>query len=245
MHLPWMMSDLHPHALSLSEDALDDPDFADKLTSDLAVMSPPDIIHRFRVVARAGQSAQTLKQHGFAVTRLTRLIDLKFDVLDHPALGEDLPPHLAPHWFMPTERGPWDQWLDAHWRQYVARHTTNPPQRPVGGVRQVFMGDDLIEGFALRDGPQGRVRAFASLRRGQELGWIGGADHLPQTLAACLRRAATLGWVKLSVEVDDDDHALWGLIDGLGVAPSQEFVTWQLERAPSLAGSRPHPHRPQ
>jgi len=241
MDLPWMMSDLHPHALSLDEDALDDPEFATRLAADLAQMSPPDIIHRYRVIARAGQREDVLKKHGFTVTRLTRLVDLTFDLLDDPIL-RDADMSLSPHWFTRSERAPWGQWLDAHWRHYVTGHQTNPPRLPPQGPRKVFIGDDLVEGFALRDGPQGRVRAFASLRKDQDIGWIGGAAHLPATLAACLRRAATLGWAKAGLEVDDDDHVLWSLIDRLGVAPTQEFVTWQLERAVSSAGNPRHQH---
>jgi len=85
-----------------------------------------------------------------------------------------------------------------------------------------------------RDGPQGRVRAFGSLREGNELGWLGGDPTLLAiTLAACLRRATALGWATASLEVDDDDAPLWALADELGVSASETFVTWQRERNPA------------
>ncbi|MEL6960092.1 MAG: hypothetical protein AAGL89_14180 [Pseudomonadota bacterium] len=227
------MSDLHPHALSLDEDALEHPDFQRVLTDDLAAMAPPDIIHRFRAVGRDGQQTEVLKAAGFSVTRLTRLIDLPLN-LDLP---HALEAHIAPHWFGPEERGPWEQWLDAHWRHYDTLHQSNPPQQPAQGLAPLFAGADLIAAFALRDGPQGRVLSFASLREGEELGWIGGRpDLLDQTLSACLRRAAALGWSKATLEVDDDDRPLWALASDLP-GPTRTFVTWHRERQPS---SQPH-----
>lgn len=238
MRLPWQKSDLHPHALSLDEDALDGADFADALTADLAAMDPPDIIHRFRVVAEAGQQDAALVANGFSVTRLTHIINLPLDTLDHPALSDKLPDTLNPHWFTKKDRAPWGAWIDAHWRHYCATHASNPPRPPPRGLRQIFVGKDLVEAFALRKGPQGRVRGFGSLRADQELGWIGGpADCLPHVLAACLRRATTLGWAKATLEVDDDDRALWALVDVLDVTPAQTFVTWQRERG---AANRPN-----
>ena len=234
MRLPWQVSDLHPHALSLTQDALDGGLFSRHLRIDLRDMSPPSIIHRYRIVAKAGQRTDTLAVNGFSATRLTRLYDLKFNVLNHPSLSDDLPPNISPHWFVGGERGPWQQWLDAHWKHYMAMHRSNPPRLPVKGARQVFLGEDLTEAFALRDGPQGRVKTFASLRSDQEIGWIGGdADLLPHALAACLRRAMAIGWTHATLEVDDDDRALWALVDGLGVEPDQEFVTWHRERNPA------------
>ena len=233
MRLPWLVSDLHPHALSLTEDALGD-DFAPALVDDLADMNPPDIIERFRCVFPEGPATDVLMAAGFSAVRLTRLLDLNVTIADHPALAANPPGHLAPHWFKSDERAPWKNWLAAHWRHYCATHASNPPREPVRGVRTIFIGNDLVEGFALRDGPQGRVRAFGSLRNGNELGWIGGAPTLiAPTLAACLRRATALGWTKATLEVDDDDAALWALADRLGVAPAQTFVTWQLERDPA------------
>lgn len=234
MNLPWQMSDLHPHALSLDDDALDVDDFGRKLADDLAAMQPPDIIHRYRVVAQAGQQDAALVANGFSAVRLTHLVDVPFDSLDHPLLVPPLPDHMNPHWFTRGERGPWVNWIDAHWRHYITTHASNPPRMPPRGLRAIFVGEDLVEGFALRDGPQGRVRGFSSLRDGQELGWIGGASGLlPHLLAASLRRAVTIGWTKLSVEVDDDDRALWALIADLDVPVKQAFVTWQRERNPA------------
>jgi hypothetical protein len=234
MRLPWQVSDLHPHALSLNEDALEGGMFSRHLRIDLRDMSPPPIIHRYRVVAKAGQRTETLMKNGFSGIHLTRLYDLKADVLNHPALACDLPDEIAAHWFLNGERGPWQQWLDAHWRHYETLHRSNPPRVPVKGARQVFLDDDLEEAFALRDGPQGRVKTFASLRKDQEIGWIGGSDALlAQTVAACLRRAMAIGWSKATLEVQDDDRPLWDLTSALGLEPAQEFVTWHRERNPA------------
>jgi len=231
MNLPWLTSDLHPHALSLEEDALEGSDFADALADDLATMDPPDIIHRFRVVAEPDQQDAALIDNGFAVTRLTHIIDLPLDVMDHPALSDALPDGLNPHWFTKKERAPWGAWMESHWRHYCVTHASNPPRRPPRGLRRIFVGNDLVEAFALRAGPQGRVRGFASLRDNQELGWLGGTtDALPHVLAACLRRATTLGWVKATLEVDDDNRDLWALTGALDVQPTQTYVTWQRER---------------
>ncbi|WP_296417004.1 hypothetical protein [Pseudooctadecabacter sp.] len=230
MNLPWQQSDLHPHALSVMEDALDRPDLALALAEDLNAFNPPDIIHRYRIVALRGQADETLSANGFTPNRITQLIDLPLSAQDHPALTP-LPDHIAAHWFRPGERAPWDAWVQAHWRHYQTTHHSNPPRIPKGGLRDVFIGDDLVEGLALRNGPQGRTHAFASLRTGQELGWIGGDPALlPATLATCLRRATAIGWTKATVEVDDDDHALWSLIGRLNIPPAQTYVTWHRER---------------
>lgn len=233
MRLPWLTSDLHPHALSLSEDALCD-DFDVALAADLAAMNPSSFIARFRCVFPEGGQTETLKTAGFHAVRLTRLVGLPITLADHPALSGDIPAHIAPHWFRLGERGPWGNWIAAHWRHYQAVHLSNPPREPTAGLRQIFIGSDLVEALALRDGPQGGVRAFASLRDNHEIGWVGGSvDLLPLALGACLRRAAAQGWSKATIEVDDDDAALWALIDDLGVAPAQTYVTWQLERDPA------------
>ncbi|WP_375279992.1 hypothetical protein [Pseudooctadecabacter sp.] len=231
MNLPWQQSDLHPHALSVMEDGLDHPDLAQALAEDLDTFNPPDIIHRYRVVALRGQACDALSANGFAPNRITQLIDLPLSAQCDPVLAAPPPDHIATHWFRPGERAPWDGWVQAHWRHYQTTHHSNPPRVPKGGLRDVFIGDDLVEGLALRDGPQGRTRAFASLREGQELGWIGGDPALlPATLAACLRRATAMGWSKATVEVDDDDHVLWSLIQRLNLTAAQTYVTWHRER---------------
>lgn len=233
MRLPWQVSDLHPHALSLDEDALR-PDFGDALREDLSQMSPPDIIQRYRCVLPEGAKSDALISAGFHAVRLTRMVDLPVGLADDARLTIDLPDHIAPHWFLPTERAPWGQWLAVHWQHYQAVHVSNPPREPVNGLRKVFIGDDLLEGLALREGPQGRVMAFASLRKEHELGWIGGAPELlPCVLGACLRRAAAIGWSIATAEVDNDDTPLWDLIEALGVAPSRTYVTWHRERDPA------------
>ncbi len=234
MRLPWQTSDLHPHALTLTEDALERGDLTDALAADLAAFNPPDTIHRYRVIALAGEHEQTLRANGFAATRLTTLTDLPLDLVSHDLLDVTLPETLSVHWFTRKERAPWGGWIGQHWRHYQATHQSNPPREPVKGLRKIFIGTDLVEGLALREGPQGRVRGFASLRDNQELGWIGGgADLLPHLLAACLRRATALGWTSATVEVDDDDRDLWALITALGVPPQQTFVTWHRERDPA------------
>lgn len=234
MKLPWQTSGLHPYALSLTEDALDIPEFAAALGHDLATHTPPDTIHRYRIIAHKGEHEETLRAHGFSATRLTRLTALPIDLLSHPMLDVRLPKTLAAHWFTVKERAPWGGWIGQHWRHYQAMHQSNPAREPVKGVRKVFVGKTFVEGLALRDGPQGRVRGFASLRTDQKLGWIGGgADLLPHLLEACLRRATALGWTSATIEVDDDDRELWALIAALGVAPHQTFVTWQRERDPA------------
>jgi len=233
MRLPWQMSDLHPHALSLTDDAIGS-DFALALEADLAEMTPPEIIQRYRCSFAQGVQTDALVDAGFHASRLTRIVDLPLSLVDHPMLNVDLPDGISTHWFRRKERAPWNQWLTAHWRHYQAVHLSNPPREPVGGLNKVFIGDDLVEGLALRLGPQGRVRSFASLRKESQIGWIGGAQELlAQTLATCLRRATAIGWIKATIEVDDDDVALWGLIEALGVAPDQTYVTWQLERDPA------------
>lgn len=234
MILPWQTSDLHPHALSLTEDALEMPDFQANLAHDLATHTPPDVIHRYRIIAHVGTHEATLSAHGFVATRLTTLTDLPLDLVTHPVLEKHLPEKIAAHWFTREERAPWGAWVGAHWRHYQATHLSNPPREPVRGLKKIFVGKDLVEGLALREGPQGRVRAFASLRDDQELGWIGGkVDLLPHLLGACLRRATAIGWTSAKIEVDDDDRALWALVASLGVAPQRTFVTWQLERDPA------------
>ncbi|SLN54148.1 hypothetical protein [Pseudooctadecabacter jejudonensis] len=238
MRLPWQQSDLHPHALSLTEDALDRPDFAAALAADLAAFNPPPVIHRYRIVARQGQAVPVLITAGFTATRLTQIIQLPLDLHSHPALTSPLPDHINAHWFTPTERAPWDDWVTAHWRHYRATHQTNPPRIPDTGLRDIFAGPDLVAGLALRDGPQGRTRAFASLRDDQDIGWIGGAPPLiPYALSACLRRAISIGWTHATLEVDDDDHPLWALAEQLGHPPTDTFVTWQKERS-----GLPHTH---
>ena len=228
MRLPWEQSDLHPHALSLIEPDVTDPDFEHDLRQDLAAFNPPDIIHRYRVVVPDGQGTHALSEQGFAPTRLTRLFRLPLVA----TAGDPLPAQIAAHWFRPGERAPWHDWIAAHWRHYRMTHTSNPPREPETGLHDVFVGDDLIEGLALRDGPMGRVRAFASLREGQGLGWIGGApDLLPAVLAACLRRATAIGWTYATLEVDDDDYGLWSLTDPMVEHTQMTFVTWQRERA--------------
>jgi len=228
MYLPWQTSDLHPHALSLTEDALTGADFADSLAADLAAFDPPETIHRYRIIAPAGGYEKTLCDNGFSATRFTTLTNLPLDLLSHPALDVPLPKSLSAHWFTTKERAPWGEWVGQHWRHYQATHRSNPPREPIKGVRRIFVGNDFVEGLALRSGPQGRVRAFASLRDGQEIGWIGGgAALLPHVLGAAL------GWTTATVEVDDDDRALWALVSSLGVQPEQTFVTWQRERDPA------------
>ncbi len=234
MNLPWQTSDLHPHALTLTEDALEGGDLAQALAADLAAFHPPEIIHRYRIIAHAGDHEDALQSNGFIATRLTTLTDLPLSLVSHPTLDVELPQSLSAHWFTLKERAPWGQWIGQHWRHYQATHLSNPPREPVKGLRKIFIGTDLVEGLALRDGPQGRVRSFASLRDDQNLGWIGGtSDHLPYLLGACLRRATALGWTKATIEVDDDDRALWALVSALGVAPQHTFVTWQRERDPA------------
>jgi len=237
MVLPWEVSDLHPHALSLmDEDALG-AEFAVALHADLDSMNPPPVIHRYRCVLPEGCETETLIEAGFHVTRLTRIVDLPVSAADHALLRAPMPTHIAPHWFRTDERAPWDTWVAAHWQHYQALHFANPAAEPACGLNAVFVGDDLVEGLALREGPQGRIRAFASLRTGDEIGWIGGVpDLIPLALGACLRRATALGWSRASLEVDDDDAPLWALLDGLGQPVTQTYVTWQLERA---AAKRP------
>lgn len=233
MRLPWQKSDLHPHALSLTEDAIED-DFDAALAEDLAALNPPPIIHRYRCVAPSGVHDAALMEHGFNAVRMTRIVALPLELVDHPALSADVPDEISPHWFRLGERGPWTQWVAAHWRHYQAMHLSNPPREPVNGLNKIFLTKDMVEGLALRLGPQGRVRSFASLRDGSEIGWIGGdVTLLPQTLSACLRRAAAIGWPSALIEVDNDDTALWALIETLGVKAQQTFVTWQLERDPA------------
>ena len=234
MNLPWQTSDLHPHALSLTEDALIHRDFADALAADVVALDPPEYIHRYRVIAPAGDHERTLRNIGFTATRLTTITDLPLDLAAHPLLDKKVLETLSAHWFTRKERAPWGAWIAAHWRHYQATHRSNPPREPVRGLRKIFIGKDLVEGLALREGPQGRVRGFASLREGQELGWIGGpGEVLPDLLCACLRRATSLGWSKATLEVDDDDRALWALVTSLGVVPKQTYVTWQRERDPA------------
>lgn len=234
MNLPWQTSQLHPHALSLTEDALTAADFPDALAADLAALAPPSVIHRYRIIAHAGEHETTLCANGFTATRLTTLTDLPLDLINHPRLDIPLPNSLSPHWFTRKERAPWGGWIANHWRHYQATHTANPPREPLKGLRKIFVGKDFVEGLALRDGPQGRVRGFASLRSDQELGWVGGgAALLPHLLTACLRRATALGWTTATIEVDDDDRDLWALITALNVPPQQTFVTWQRERDPA------------
>lgn len=238
MNLPWQTSDLHPHAVSLTEEATDFPDFEAALHEDLAAFSPPDTIHRYRVIARAGEWETVLQEVGFAATRLTALTDLPLNLVDHPKLEVPLPDALSAHWFTLKERAPWGPWIAAHWRHYQVTHRSNPPREPVKGLRKIFVGDDFVEGLALRNGPQGGIRAFASLRDGQKLGWIGGgAEMLPHVLSACLRRATALGWSKATFEVDDDDRDLWTFMQQLNITPQQVFVTWQKERS---AARRPN-----
>ena len=234
MNLPWQTSDLHPHALSLTEDALEVVDFADALAADLAAFNPPDTIHRYRIIAHRGEHETVLRANGFIATRLTTLTALPLTLVNHPMLDKPLPKALSAHWFTLKERAPWGGWIGAHWRHYQATHTSNPPREPVKGLRKIFVGEDFVEGLALRDGPQGRVRGFASLRDDQELGWIGGAgDLVAHLLVACLRRATALGWTTATIEVDDDDRDLWALVKALEIAPQQTFVTWQRERDPA------------
>jgi len=235
MSLPWQQSDLHPHALTLDDAALDRPDLADALRTDIAAFNLPDVIHRYRVVARAGQAETDLIAAGFMATRVTHITELPLEIQHHPTLARALPARVAPHWFNCGERAPWDDWVAAHWRHYRATHRSNPPNIPETGLNDIFIGDDLICGLALRDGPQGRTRAFGSLRKsdegGQNIGWIGGApDLLPQTLHACLRRATAIGWTSATIEVDDDDHALWSLMQTLDIAPLETYVTWHKDR---------------
>jgi len=163
MYLPWQTSDLHPHALSLTEDALTGADFADSLAADLAAFDPPETIHRYRIIAPAGGYEKTLCDNGFSATRFTTLTNLPLDLLSHPALDVPLPKSLSAHWFTTKERAPWGEWVGQHWRHYQATHRSNPPREPIKGVRRIFVGNDFVEGLALRSGPQGRVRAFASV----------------------------------------------------------------------------------
>lgn len=234
MQLPWQQSDLHPHALSLIEPDVRAAGFEGALRTDLAAFNPPDTIHRFRVVVPEGQGAHVLMSNGFEARRLTRLIRLPLDAVT----AGPLPDHIAAHWFRPKERAPWGDWVAAHWKHYRRTHISNPPRAPQTGLHDVFIGDDLVEGLALRDGPMGRVRAFASLREGQGIGWIGGRpDLLRHALSACLRRATAIGWTHAILEVDDDDHALWALTDPFGDHTQATFVTWLRER-----NATPLPH---
>ena len=236
LHLPWMKSDLHPEALSLGDEAAPDGVLdGEALLADLAVLDPPDSVRRFRVVLPEGVGSEALSTAGFHPMRLTRFYRLPVALGDEGALAGPVPEPLAPHWFKEPERGPWQGWSDAHWDYYVRTHQSNPPTDLGPKARQdIFAGSDLLEAFAYRSGPQGRVMAFTSLRRGRELGWTGTVnpddDLLALTLGEGLRRAKVHGWPHAGIEVDDDDRALWSLVEGLGVAAEQTWVTWYLER---------------
>jgi len=236
LNLPWMKSDLHPEALSLGDEAAPEGRLdGTALEADLAVLDPPDTVRRYRAVLPEGVGSEALSAAGFRPRRLTRFYSLPVALGEDPALSGPVPDEIAPHWFREPERAPWQRWADAHWDHYLRTHLSNPPADLGAKARQeIFAGSDLLEAFAFRTGPQGRVLSFTSLRRGRELGWTGTADPdaglLALTLGAGLRRAVTHGWTHAGLEVDDDDRSLWALVQGFGLAADQTWVTWYLER---------------
>ena len=233
--LPWMQSDLHPEALRLADPPVTEA-FARDLKADLALLDPPEVVRRYVVVLREGVATGTMTGLGFRPVSLTRFTTLSCQLVDHPVLSARPPDAVAAHWFQPGERAPWEQWIAAHWQAYRQFHRHNPPT-DLGpeGLREVFVGDDLDEGLAFREGPQGRILGFSSLREESQLGWIAtvpGQTHLlPALMGASLRRAMALGWSSAEIEVDDEDRALWSLIERLPEGENQSrWVTWHLER---------------
>lgn len=239
MALPALyQSELHPAALTLDERPFVEGTVTEaELQGLMDDFRAPPVVTALRVVLPQGCGfAARLQQMGFVMTRVTRL--LTFD-LTTPALPlqADMPKGLRPRWVRPAASVDWDAWCAAHWAYYARVHTANPPRDPgLVGRKEVFLGDDLVDAFWGRSA-EGAICAVASLRRGQELGWIGTPDAadaalVPGVLSMALSRAVARGWTRAVLEVDDDDPALWAAVATVEVAAEERFLTWTWDRPP-------------
>lgn len=231
--IPLYKSDLHPEALTLDDRLWQaGPVTVARLTALQSNLKAPSIIKRLRVVLPDTTDAASVDAAGFAVARTTRLIDL---ALPHPTLTQrQMPDGMTIAWHAPDADADWAAWCACHWAYYHRVHTSNPPVDPGPiGRHKMFVGDDLIAGLFVRN-TQGALCGFASLRRDYQMGWIGvsrsGDTHMvPALLATCLRHGAALGWSTASLEVDDDDPALWRTVDAI-TDPYRTYLTWVWDR---------------
>lgn len=225
-------SDLHPATLTFDTSGfLDGSVTAAMVASVLRDLHAPAAIRALRVVLPDRTDVAPLVATGFTVTRRTRLICYDLTLPDHPAMATDMPDGMAGEWVPRSGRADWAGWFAAHWAHYKGLHCDNPScNLGFVGRAVVFGGVDLVEGLFVRDAA-GTLRGFASLRTDQRIGWVGGnADFAACLLATALRRAAANGWARATVEVDDDDTALWGAAQVTARDIVATFLTWTWDR---------------
>ena len=220
------MSDLHPHALTLDDQPLQDGDVAAQaLKENIAALKTPDHILHLRCSAPADMDSDLLIGAGFVQVGMTRLIDIGLPLSD---LADA--PGLTYRWHLPDASADWPVWYQAHWDSYRRTHPINIAKDP-GAARYpaVFGGEDLREALFVYE--DNRLTGFSSLRADQDIGWIDTTQPdqavLRATLAATLRRATACGWTHASLEVDDDHPILWEVAADFADHPQQDFIMWQ------------------